>query len=198
MYNFKDPSGAARTAGMALAAYAVVDLLAAFTAYLIPPDMVEFGAADFMTLLSFLVELVTMILVGRWIYRTNANAHSFGGDMAITPGWAIGWFFVPFANLVKPYQGVRETWDVSHQFAGQIEEQDAPLLRWWWGLWLTTNIAATISTRIAMQNPGPVTALLAFDIFVSIANVALCVVLLQVIQRLSSAQLRAHQGSVFA
>ena len=28
--------------------------------------------------------------------------------MTISAGWAIGWFFVPFANLVMPYQAMKE------------------------------------------------------------------------------------------
>lgn len=27
-----------------------------------------------------------------------------------TPGWTVGWFFVPIANFWKPYQAVREIW----------------------------------------------------------------------------------------
>jgi hypothetical protein len=49
-----------------------------------------------------------------------------------------------------------------------------------------------------LKNPEPIPALAAFDLFVSIANVALCLVLIQLIRRLSRTQLTAHHDTVFA
>jgi hypothetical protein len=36
------------------------------------------------------------VAVLKWIYRANANARALGAkDMKFTPGWAVGWYFVP-------------------------------------------------------------------------------------------------------
>jgi hypothetical protein len=51
--------------------------------------------------------LAAFVLVGVWIYRANANAHALGGDLSVSPGWAVGWFFVPIACLFKPYLAMR-------------------------------------------------------------------------------------------
>lgn len=54
------------------------------------------------------------ILSGIWIVRASKNAASLMPDSKrITPGWAVGWYFIPFANLFKPYQAMRETWNSS-------------------------------------------------------------------------------------
>src|SRR5262249_29946861 len=39
-----------------------------------------------------------------WVYRANRNARALGAEgLAYSPGWSVGWFFVPLANLVMPY-----------------------------------------------------------------------------------------------
>ena len=50
-----------------------------------------------------------MVLFFVWIRRANINADALvRSRMEFTPGWAVGWFFVPFANLFKPYQVMAE------------------------------------------------------------------------------------------
>ena len=78
--------------------------------------------------------------------------------MTISPGWAVGWYFVPFANLVKPYQGMKEAWMASHFRDNWHGEPTPALLVWWWGLWLVTNILANISFRIGDDVSGRVHA----------------------------------------
>ena len=195
---FKDSAGAARAAIVVLSIYAVVDLATMVIAWFIPSDPVEGSASDFLFLVDSIVLIVCTILVGRWIYRTNANAHSFSEDMSITPGWAIGWFFVPLANLVKPYEGVKETWDISHELAGRREEIGSPLLGWWWGLWIATNIGSAISARFGGFGDEPIPALLVFDIVVALVNVLLCLVLVQLIRRLTATQQAVHRAQAFA
>lgn len=198
MFQFKDPTGTGRAAVIAVACYAVSNLLAAITAFFMPPDAAEFGPADIAAIAAFFILIASMIFVARWIYRTNANAHSFSNAVSITPGWSIGWFFVPFANLTKPYQGVKETWQASHEVAGRFDEVETPLLPWWWGLWLATNVASTMSFRLADTSGESMSVLLGFDILVAIADVILCALLIQLITRLCRTQVVASHGGIFA
>jgi len=40
-----------------------------------------------------------------WFHRVDKNLSALGGrDLKYTPGWAMGGFFVPFLNLVRPSQ----------------------------------------------------------------------------------------------
>src|SRR5687768_18560933 len=49
------------------------------------------------------VFVVSIITVALWIHRAHANLTEVGHDsLEFTPGWAVGWYFIPFANLVKP------------------------------------------------------------------------------------------------
>ena len=83
------------------------------------------------------VWLVTGILVLVWIHRANHNARQLGAaDMRFTPGWAVGWYFVPIAWFWKPYQAMTEIWRASRNPSAWRGEPVPPLLRWWWVLWI--------------------------------------------------------------
>jgi len=76
--------------------------------------------SDLLTALVGIVQLVVFIILGvtflRWIFQTNKNLRYLSSQpMEFTPGWSIGWYFVPFANLYKPYQAMKEIWDVAHR-----------------------------------------------------------------------------------
>ena len=64
--------------------------------------------------LQFVNGVVVIVLFCIWIYRANYNARQLGAtDMQFSPGWAVGWNFIPIANLWKPYQAMREIWQAS-------------------------------------------------------------------------------------
>ena len=196
MEAFRDPAGATRAAVVALYAYMV---LTALVALLRVADPQPGSAADMASIPAFLALVACFILVGRWIYRTNANAHLLSDDMTISPGWSVGWFFVPLANLVQPYVGVKETWQASHRAGGLHEEAESALLPWWWGLWLLTNV---LSNVVAMYGGNFETATPAGIVWLDLAtaalNVPLCLILIRLMQRLARAQVLAVQASVFA
>ena len=63
---------------------------------------------------QIVIFVVSGILILMWKYRANFNAHQLGGTrMEFTPGWSIGWYFIPFSNLWKPYQAMKEIWKAS-------------------------------------------------------------------------------------
>lgn len=81
-----------------------------------------------------------------WLFRSGnqqsplAN-HLNPGDV-FTPGWAVGWYFIPFANLWKPFQAmafIRN--EVSDTFKG------GPILGIWWTAYLVMNISSGVLTR---------------------------------------------------
>ena len=87
-----------------------------------------------------------VIMFAIWLYRMNFNLGSLSNrKMEFTPGWMIGWYFIPIANLFKPFQGMRELWRFSHKqwYA------DPSILRWWWGLWLVVRFFGNSSLPVA-------------------------------------------------
>ena len=71
-----------------------------------------------------------------WIYAVHANLPSLAGQkLEFTSGWAVGWFFVPIANLVKPYQAIVEVWKNSDPAPLHgLPAAPTALIGWWWGL----------------------------------------------------------------
>lgn len=198
MHQYKDPGGPTRAAVAALSVYMVLDLVSASLMLAFPPDPVELALRDLVPALDFLVLIACFILVGRWIYRSSANAHAVGQEVSIKPGWAVGWYFVPFANLVMPYQAMRETWDSSHEAAGLEEERDTALLPTWWGLWLVTNIVSNISAWGSGIGEAPTSLGLTANLVAALLNVPLCLVLIRIARRLSRVQRVAADRAVFA
>ena len=60
------------------------------------------------------------------------NIHKFEVARDYTsPGWAVGWYFIPFANLIKPYGVMDEIWDGSHQGDEAPDYSPSTLGLWW-------------------------------------------------------------------
>jgi hypothetical protein len=91
--------------------------------------------------------LLQMIAFFMWVYRINSNTHALRVvGMKFTPGWAVGWFFVPLASLWKPYQVLKEIWNSNH--FTPIEEtgikKNATFIKWFWLFTLLSNHLAGI------------------------------------------------------
>lgn len=98
--------------------------------------------------------IASVVLIGMWIHRAHANLFAAGLDgLEYTPGWSVGWFFIPFANLVKPFQAMRELWNESHGADNSFGGATPPSVGWWWGTFLAGNILSNIGTRIAISAP---------------------------------------------
>src|SRR5260221_8716711 len=59
-------------------------------------------------LFNLVLFLFTVVIFGKWIVRANRNVRALGAtDLLMTPGWVVGFFFIPIANLWKPYQAMK-------------------------------------------------------------------------------------------
>jgi hypothetical protein len=196
MDEFRDPAGITRVAVAAVAVSMVCDLGSTIMRFI---ERTPGGIADLLTFGALVVLIVCFVVVGRWIYLTNANAHAFGtGEMSITPGWAVGWFFVPIANLFKPYEGVKETWQVSHNQAGLVEQAESPIVRLWWGLWIVNGIAGWVFFQLGGAAEVPLEGAYYLDLIGTLLNVALSLVLIRLMRQLALAQQAARNSGVFA
>ncbi|MEO3816753.1 DUF4328 domain-containing protein [Plantactinospora sp. B24E8] len=75
------------------------------------------------------IVLVAAVLVIIWCYRVRDNLDAFAGSAPeLRTGWAIGGWFVPFANLVIPFRVMADVARVSLFRAG------TPGLVWGWWL----------------------------------------------------------------
>lgn len=148
--------------------------------------------AEFSVFLYLIFFVTAGIFSLRWIYRANSNAHCLSADMDMSPGWNVGWFFVPIATWWKPYVGVRQVWRISTNPQDSTFEERPSLLVNWWTFWVLTNIAGTASFRLQLRATEVSTALLAdvCDIVSSIALVPATYFFLAVVRDITEKQQR--------
>lgn len=152
-------------------------------------------------LVSSLLAIITVVLFAMWIYRAAANivaAKVTGFDF--TPGWAVGWYFVPFANLVQPFLAMRQIWNASHAGSSDLDRGD-PILTLWWTAWLTSNITANISMQLVWRSTSAemYEVSLYLGIASSILDLVLFVVGMRLIERIAEAQRdRLSSAHIFA
>ena len=103
--------------------------------------------------LAALIHLGVFVLAGvaflMWLYRVVANNHALGAhELRFSPGWAVGWWFVPFANFVRRLQIIAETWRAADPGASRSTAETRSHLRApaiviaWWLLYLIGNVVA--------------------------------------------------------
>jgi hypothetical protein len=94
--------------------------------------------------------LFTAIIFGMWTYRMSWNAHSIDeSSMEISPGWAVGYYFIPVVNLWKPYSAIKDTFKT---FTSQEEPiSGGSALGFWWFCWIVSNILGRVVFRLSMR-----------------------------------------------
>lgn len=98
----------------------------------------------------FLISLlVCYVIGGMWIYRVACNVRAFGADdLDDSPGWAVGWYAVPFANLVRPFRAMRQIWLASEAPHDWDDDKRPSLVSIWWALFVIDCIVGNISGRL--------------------------------------------------
>lgn len=104
--------------------------------------------------LGTLTYISCVVLWGMWTVRAARNVRVLEPDatFVFTPGWAVGYFFIPFLNLYKPYQAVREIDIHSGELALDGPAAGASIIGAWWAAWIINNIVAQIAWRVSMQS----------------------------------------------
>ncbi|WP_448659296.1 DUF4328 domain-containing protein [Sphingomonas sp. CJ99] len=163
------------------------------------PEMLD-DIAGISALVQLVVLIACLILIGRWMYRVNKNAHSLGADMPMSPGWNVGYLFVPFANLWMPYRGVRASWDATAAYIDEQRRAATAIFAAWWGGWIVSNILSQISFRMMMRDDASIDTFITtswIDAASALAGLVSGVALLTIVPRLSAAQNDAHAPSIF-
>jgi hypothetical protein len=141
--------------------------------------------------------LLTFVLAGIWIYRASANLRSFGASrLPTSPGWAVGWYFIPFANLLKPFQAMSEIWRASTAPLEWEQAATPPLLRLWWALWLVNGFLGNITFRVSMRAEEVEALLNANSLLIAsdLVSIPLSLVFARMLHRIG--EMQARQSSL--
>lgn len=106
----------------------------------------------FVGIIQLVIFVISGILILKWIYRANFNAYQLNAsEMKFSPGWSIGWYFIPIANLWKPYQAMKEIWQTSKNPQDWKNQGVSSLLPWWWFFWIVSSMLGQASFRMSMR-----------------------------------------------
>ncbi len=146
--------------------------------------------------IGYLAVVITAYIAnGIWIYRASWNARQlqpFAGR--ITPGWAIGWFFVPFLSLWKPYLAIKETW------AASLRAAEVPVwMGWWWAAWIVANVLGQISFRMSksVTTMDDLRMVAWIDVVSALTGLCAGYLFLRIIRAISSAQMVRRPEEAF-
>jgi hypothetical protein len=108
------------------------------------------------TMICMIANFIALLV---WIFPAHKNLPALQPTrpLEISPGWAVGWFFVPIMNLFRPFQAMRQLWNESApdqllmgSNPSAIVQPPPPvvLIGWWWGLRIASNIAGRVFSRV--------------------------------------------------
>ena len=194
----KDPTGQTRFLVGLLWAYlgvcavgALITAVALATGHAVNMDPDNLSAYDIAGLIAGLLQLPVVLTTGivflMWIYRANRNARGLGAEgMTFTPGWSVGWFFIPIANLWKPFQAMKEIWQASADPAAWRSQKPPSLLSTWWALWIFSNLLANLSFGMLLRSDTS-SELLVGEVVTLISglmDIPLCLVAMRMVRQL--------------
>jgi hypothetical protein len=103
-------------------------------------------------LLQLGLGIVTGIAFLKWIYRAYKNIQGFGAEgLRFSPGWAVGYYFIPILSLIRPVQVMSEIWRASDDPRSWKGKPGSWLIASWWTLFLLYTGITQVSVEIAMQ-----------------------------------------------
>jgi Domain of unknown function (DUF4328) len=154
-----------------------------------------------LTTFSNLAVLGAVIAVIVWFKAAYDNLEPLGATgLRYSPGWTIGGWFIPIANLVIPKQLANDLWRASdpklpvEQGRRWKYESVAPVVHVWWIAWLArsaTSVGAGAAERVAIRNvdisgvQGAVRVAAISELLMVVAGIALIVVIRGVTARQS-------------
>jgi hypothetical protein len=96
--------------------------------------------------------VVTGITFLRWVYRAYKNIQGFGAEnLKYSPGWAVGYYFMPILGLIRPVQVMNEIWRASENPRDWRRRPGSWLIGSWWALFLVYTLVTQIALQLSIQ-----------------------------------------------
>ncbi|MEU8003985.1 DUF4328 domain-containing protein [Catellatospora sp. NPDC049111] len=142
--------------------------------------------------LSLLASLLAAAAFVVWLHQARRAAGRLGGALEWAPGWAVGGWFIPVANLFIPYRVVRDVWRAGGPLAPR-----APVRRWWASVLITVLLNGLIRLYGVATSDGGVLEQTALDMRIvayplwtagAVATVVTAYLTVRVMRRITEAQ----------
>ena len=145
----------------------------------------------YLAIVFLLIFFVGGIIVFKWIKLANKNVRALGAkNLEFSPGWAVGWFFVPIANLFKPYKVMNEIWAATHSPENWKKNENHRAVQKWWSLWIGSSGLIQLSNNLEKKadSVDKIIQLSYINIGGEILWIFLCLCFLTLVTRISTVQ----------
>jgi len=164
----------------------------------VPRDVVAANDArqGLLAAVGLVALLSTAIVCLVWLHRAYANLKLMGSKQTeITPGWAVGYWFIPFVNLFRPYMTVKELWQRSAtaNAAGVLTAAPA-LIGVWWAAYLGAGFAGRAAASMTSGGATQLQDLSTSTVWSAASNGMLVLaglVFIQLVRQIDAAQQKA-------
>lgn len=159
-------------------------------------------AADLQALtaaLSVFLTLPLIVVFLVWFRRVRVNAEVFAPDAhRLSPGWAVGAWFVPLFSFWRPRRVALDTWTASAPLGPDGRRQDVPhgTVNAWWTAWVCAQLlSATGGDDAVGRTAGAVTASSGLEFCTAVADLVAALLAVVFVRRLTALQAgRVAQG----
>jgi hypothetical protein len=110
------------------------------------------AAFDITSLVYLIVVVISGLITLTWMAGATRNTLAVRPGLAMSQFGAVGWWFVPFASLYKPYQYVRDIWFTARGNIRDVGTSAERPLGIWWFTFLGGNIVGYLVNRFAPTN----------------------------------------------
>jgi hypothetical protein len=162
------------------------------------------AATGIMLLLGFVIFVLFVI----WLWRAAKNNEALGRVGArLGPGWAIGGWFIPFANLVIPLLILQDLWRGADSQAprgdpGWRARRGSALIGWYWAAYLVSFLRFGVGrTQASVLRAGELRGLRGHDVVAVVGmavGIAAALLAIRVVRGLAARQeecLRTQQSA---
>ena len=204
-------TGLSRWAVFGLSAFMIAELAFVLISVLLiwlylPTTIVPFSQAQLEMIDYFIIGVAVIqtvlfwfcvVLVGRVTFRAMKNLYTVGSKFPeMSPGWAVGWYFIPIANLWQPAKGMSQIYHGTYHAVGEATPSESRIAVWW-TCWLITNFAANIALRIGgFDSAGTGVVTFSFDAISSLFGMASAWALIRLIKPIAEKQELLKHGGV--
>jgi hypothetical protein len=143
-------------------------------------------------LVAYIISGITFIM---WFRRAYYNLHQKTSALSFSEGWAAGCWFVPFVNLYRPYQIMKELYVETKKLLTQrgLAEKvgyTTAYLGWWWTLWIINGVLGQIVFRSSLKadDIDELMIITGISIFSGITGIIVAIITVKIIRDYSNVE----------
>ncbi len=121
---------------------------------------------DGLSLIDAFLEMAAMVMLSIWSYRAYRNLTALGDEpLRFTPGWVVGYWYLPVVSLFRPVQAMNDVWRLSSRKESEPHMWSTPtFIIVWWLCWLLSGVIGITVSWIMDFEWGAQMAAVAFNI----------------------------------